>query len=304
LSYGRAMKKKSASKPTATIQFKYGKTEWRVRWAVLGRPTLLWLLAVLLLVPVASEVLFYGKWDIGFWFWGGAYVVSTTCLLQIWRRSKPYFPDLSRVSRLLLLWPCYVLFTAAWLLWAWQMVLHPPVVVQTVDQITDWRQVLFVQVQQPALFYDRSKSEVHGSVHKHTYSSSMRFRVPMDQHGWVYLETVYRGEWDETDDAQQQQLQSAFIKQSRQRFDNTDFSDARFFSVEAAPPDRGGYLNHANLQPHFESFHHYARGKFSAAGIALFIVLISWFVIVRWQPSDRIALERRTFVKAVRSNNR
>jgi hypothetical protein len=289
------MAKNRTSKPTTTIQFEYGKTAWQVRWTWLGRPTLLWLLTVLLLVAVASEVLFYGEWDIGFWFWGLAYAVSTTSLLLILRRSRRYFPDLSRVSKLLLLWPIYVLFAAALLLRAWQMLLHPPVVVQTVDEITDWRRILYVQVQQPALFYDRSKTEVIGNVYKHRYSAAMWFRVPMDQNGWVYLQAVYRDDWDGTADVQQQeQLQTAFIKQSRQRFDATDFSDALFYSVEAAPPDRGGYRNHANLQAHFESFHHYARGSFSLAAIVLLVLLISWFVIVRSQLSDRLGLERRS----------
>ncbi len=262
--------------------------EWQARWALLGRPTLLWLLGVLIIVPAMFEVLFYFNWEWGGWSWAVAFVLAAGSLMLLLRPCKPYFPSVSWFSAVLFTF--YTMAGLALTLGAWHVQLNPPTIVQNVEDITDWRTVRYVQVQQPMLYYDQTKTNVRGQVSKHSYSTEMLFRVPMDQNGWVYLDVHYYDDWDQTDNVSlHEQNQLAFIKRSTQQFESTDFAYAAFFSVEAAPKIRGGYRNHANLQAHFQSFDDYKFGQIAFAVIAYLVLIICWFIAVKRESFDKRA---------------
>lgn len=274
------------------------KTEWQLRWSLVGRPTLLWLLGLLLIVPAMCEVLFYFKLQWDGWLWAVAYLVASACLLLILKRSQPYFPAFSRMAG----WwvAVYALFGVAMTLGAWRVLLRPLIQVQLVDEISDWRGIQYVQVQQPMLYYDQTKTNLQGHLSKKTYSVDMRFRVPMDVNGWVYLDVHYNGDWDQTEnESLHEQIQDAFVTSSRQRFAGTDFAYAHFYKVEAAPPERGGYRNQAYLQPYFVSFADHRRTKIGIAAVAYGALLLSWYLVVRFASFDR-----RRYEKAQQSNPR
>lgn len=288
----KSPKLKRATRP----QLLDSKTEWQVRWVLLGRPTLVWLLGLLLIVPALVEVLFYLKLPWDGWLWAVAYLFATASLLLILRRCKLYFPTISRTAGCWL--AVYTLFGVALTLGAWRVLLHPPILVQMVDEIADWRGIQYVQVQQPSLYYDQTKTHVQGKVYKHTYSAEMRFRVPMDLNGWVYLDVQYDDDWDQTDNAQlHEQNQLAFTTASRQRFASTDFAYAQFYKVEAAPPERGGYRNHAYLRPYFFSFAEHRQTKIGIAALAFFVLVLGWYCMVRL-----VSFDARCYIKAQQSN--
>lgn len=277
---------KIKSNPTTTIKLESGKTEWQARWALLGRPTLLWLLGLILIVPAMVEVLFYYKLQWDGWFWAVIYILSAASLMLILRSCKLYFPSFSGTAGWLL--AAYTLFGVALTLGAWRVLLHPPILVQMVDEIADWRGIQYVQVQQPMLYYDQTKTIVQGQVYKHTYSAEMRFRVPMDLNGWVYLDVLYSDDWDQTDNVSlHEQNQLTFTTSSKQRFASSDFAYAQFYKVEAAPPERGGYRNQAYLQPYFLSFSEYRCTKIGIAVAAFVMLVIGWYSVVRLASFDK-----------------
>lgn len=279
---------KTSNVPTVKkTRFADGKTEWQVRWTLLGRPTLLWLIAVFLAVPAFFELLFYYQVLLGWWSWGVAYLFAAGSLMVILRRCEAYFSTFSRIAGLL--FATYTLAGVALVEGAWHALWHSPIVTQKVEEITDWRSVRFVEVQQPMLDYDHTKTDIDSRLYKHSYSIDIRYRVPMDAHGWVYLDENYHDSWPETDDVQHEQQKAAFINHSKQHFDSSDFAYARFFSVEAAPKERGGYPNQANLHAHFMSFAQYRAAKLGVAGVVFLVFIIGWYVVVRRETLDKRA---------------
>ena len=279
------MTKKPRARQKQNKKSSDGKITWRERWSLFGRITLLWMLAVLVCVPAAYELLKYLKWDLGYWFWGLAYLPSTIAFIWL---IKPIKHRLDLAYAQLLILPALLMFPARAGVEITTVLLRPPITVKSVADVKDWRSIDFVKIQEPVFYFEKMDSNYknwieHKKLGNDYINVSMVYKVPMDKKGWVFFYNNCSKNWSKDQTAQElQRLELEFIKYCNQEYLHTNFADARFFHVNAAPRSRGGHHMHADLHAEFMSFQYYSIWRIKLAGTVILISLFVWLLFVRF----------------------